>query len=544
VGWAALALIVLALLWLLASSNFMRTYEPSGESPVKQISNRLFLPGEFLRYTWGNVFGSSNAEASTMQADVPGDVVPQPIAFVPPSQHPFLSSRGSNMHCDAFMSDTYAAAGPVGPELTVTSRTQGFGGYGTVTFDKEGRIVAVYSNGRGFQLELMDPITLEEFASHPLPGRPWYWLLQGILPWKYIGAGMYFFLDHEDRAVVPTTRNTIQVVETPEDASDGFRLVREYDLSDHVVPMRWPHLDSVAWVLPDWGGDYYWYATTGGIVGTVHIETGEVQKVSLDSEIIENSYAVAEDGVYIVSDCALYRFSQDGTGRISIDWRTEYDRGPAAKPGHITRGSGTSVSLMGDERGLVAITDNAEPRVHLLFVRRADGEIVAEEPLFEEGRSGTDISAACFEHADESGAGTGRYTVLVENNWGHHRFPISHPEPGLARVDLIRNEDGSYTAETIWTSPVRGINVFKISLGSGLVYTYWRDESERVGTWYLHAVDFETGEVAFRQKTGTGQGFNNWAGALFLHPDGGVVYTTTIFGLVRMADPGPSPSGE
>jgi len=199
---------------------------------------------------------------------------------------------------------------------------------------------------------------------------------------------------------------------------------------------------------------------------------------------------------------------------------------------------------MGDERGLVAITDNAEPRVHLLFVRRADGEIVAEEPLFEEGRSGTDISAACFEHADESGAGTGRYTVLVENNWGHHRFPISHPEPGLARVDLIRNEDGSYTAETIWTSPVRGINVFKISLGSGLVYTYWRDESERVSTWYLHAVDFETGEVAFRQKTGTGQGFNNWAGALFLHPDGGVVYTTTIFGLVRMADPGPSPSGE
>ncbi|MBK7978347.1 MAG: hypothetical protein IPK07_35590 [Deltaproteobacteria bacterium] len=30
--------------------------------------------------------------------------------------------------------------------------------------------------------------------------------------WKYIGAGMYFYLDDRDRAVVPTTENTIEVV--------------------------------------------------------------------------------------------------------------------------------------------------------------------------------------------------------------------------------------------------------------------------------------------------------------------------------------------
>ena len=36
-----------------------------------------------------------------------------------------------------------------------------------------------------------------------------------------------------------------------------FTLVREYDLSDYVVPMAWPKEDSVAWVLPEWSGDYY-----------------------------------------------------------------------------------------------------------------------------------------------------------------------------------------------------------------------------------------------------------------------------------------------
>ena len=39
-----------------------------------------------------------------------------------------------------------------------------------------------------------------------------------------------------------------------------------------------------------------------------------------------------------------------------------------------------------------------------------------------------------------------------------------------------------------------------------------------------------------RVHTGSGQGFNNWAGALFLHPRGGVAYTTTIFGLVMWRD--------
>ena len=300
---------------------------------------------------------------------------PAPIPHVPIPDHPFMAaSAGNNMHCDAYMSDTYQASGPLGLEPQVSSRTQGFGGYGTVTFDREGRIVALHSNGRSFQLELMDPYTLEELAAYDLPPRSGRWIWQGTPPWEYLGAGMYFYLDEQGRAVIPTTDNTIRLVQVPDMRErTTFELVREYDLQSHVVPLSWPDQDSAAWILPDWDGTVYWYATTGGMVGTIDIGTGSVRTMRLEGEIIENSFAVGEDGVYILSDYALYRLHHDDDGAIVVDWRTVYDRGPGQKPGHITRGSGTSVTLVGNLDGLAVITDNAEPRIHILFVRRSDG---------------------------------------------------------------------------------------------------------------------------------------------------------------------------
>ena len=535
--------ILLVMILFSTSANFAGVDGSRDDMPVAQISHWVLSPGEYFRIAWNSLFHRDEEIAPECEDFIrfhPVDLS-TPIAHVEIPQHPFMAANlGNNMHCDSYISDAYEASGPLGLNSEVSSRTQGFGGYGTITFDRSGRLVAVYSNGRGFQLELMDPYSLEELASYDLPSRPWYWLLQGIMPWQYIGAGMYFFLDDQDRAIVPTTKNTIQVIQTPDPETGGsFELIREYNLDDYVVPMRWPHRDSVAWVLPDWGGEVYWYATTEGVVGTVEVASGEVQTLRLDDEIIENSFAVAEDGTFILSDRALYRFSLSDSGDIVVDWRVAYNRGPKKKPGHITRGSGTSVTLMGGLDGLVALTDNAEPRIHLQFVRRSDGNLVCSIPLFEEGKSGTDISVAGFEHANEDGKGTGVYSVIVENNWGHHTFPRSRPEPGLTRVNVIRHDDATYACEEIWTSGEKGIGVFKLSLGNGLAYMYWRSESCPITSWYLTAIDFATGDTVFKKLVGTGLGYNNWAGALFLHPDGGIAYSTTIFGLVMIRDEEP-----
>jgi len=512
-------ILILGAVLLLASGivlYFSHSFGDGSQQPIPNSPLYRFIAAEdrFLRY--------------------PSSHQPVHIPHVPVPQHPYMASRGgNNMHNDAYMSDTYEASGPIDASTRIHSRTQGFGGYGTVAFDQQGRIVGVYSNGRNFQLEWMDPYSLEEISSYDLPSRPWYFFLQGVMPWEYIGAGMYFYLDEQNRAVVPTTLNTIQVVKAPTDEQGYFKLEKVYDLSDYVVPMSWPKKDSVAWVLPDWNGEYYWYATTAGIIGTVAMDDGKVKTMRLGNEIIENSFAVGEDGVYILSDYALYRFEQDGDGIIKSGWRTIYDRGTHSKPGHITRGSGTSVTLLGD---LIAVTDNAEPRVHLLLVRRYNGEVVCQVPIFEENKSGTDITAIGFERTDSDGARAGQYSIIVENNWGHNNFPIARPVGGITRIDAVRQPDGSYHCQEVWTSYETNIGVFKLSLGNGLLYLYFRGANPLITSWYFTALDFATGETVFKQLAGTGIGYNNWAGAIFLHPDGGVAYSTTIFGLVTMQE--------
>ena len=461
----------------------------------------------------------------------------KPVAHVPVAQHPFMAKNpGSNMHCDAYISDTYEASGPLGLNPQVISTTKGFGGYGTITFDSAGRLVGVYSNGRKFKIEFMDPDTFEEFASYNLPPRPVEFFFRGIRPWEYLGAGMYFYLDNQDRAVVPTTRNTVQVVQAPGPESRGqFELVREYDLSQYLVPNK--H-DSPAFVLPEWSGKYYWYASTEGMVGTINVESGEVRTMRLEGELVENSFAVGEDGVFIISDQAMYRFSSYDSGNVVVDWRTEYSKASERKAGHISVGSGSSTTLAGKSDGLVIITDNADPRINLLFIKRSDGTLVGSVPLFEDHKSGTDLTAIGLEHADANGNGTGAYSAIVENNWGPHTFPFSRPEPGLTRVDATRNADGSYTCKEVWASKEKSIGGFRLSLGNGLVYQYGKEGSLLNTRWYLVAIDFATGETVYKALVGTGIGYNNWQGSLFLHPDG-MAYSTTIFGAVMIRDEAP-----
>jgi len=541
-GWGAAALAVAALLagagaW--SAASVCREQQPERSGSLEPIAQCLLLPNEGFALWW-STWSNGGGQVEPQYGDFTrfrSAATATPIEHVAIPNHPFMAAGGNNMHNDAYVSDAYAARGPLGIDPQIVTRTQGFGGYGTIAFDRSGRIVAVYSNGRGFQIELMDPDTLKELASYDLPARPWYFPLKGVLPWKYIGAGMYFYLDDQDRAVVPTTLNTIEVVQTPAPGSgSSFEWVRSYDLSQHVVPTPWPRQDSVAWVLPEWSGERYWFATLEGMVGSVEIESGEVRKHRLTGEIIENSFAVGEEGIFIISDRALYRFNLAADGSVVADWRAPYDRGPAMKPGHITRGSGSSVSLAGGLDGLVIITDNAEPRIHVQSFLRSDGTRVCSVPVFPTGKSGTDLSVSAFEHADETGSGRGLYSILVENNWGHHSFPRPQAVPGLTRVDARRREGGGFDCEEVWASDEKSIGVVKLSLGSGLAYMYLADDSETATGWYFTAIDFRSGETVFRKHTGVGHGYNNWQGALFLHPTSGAAYTTTIFGLVMMRD--------
>jgi hypothetical protein len=444
----------------------------------------------------------------------PAQPHPVPAPVVP--RHPYMAPNGdSNLHDDAYATDTYDRAGPLGHDMKVSS-TFLASECASVTFDSAGRLVAVCVGVQNPTLVMLEPRTLDLLALYPLPPR------QGGLgdPFTEFSGGGYFYLDHRDRAVVPTTDRHIRVVRETT-APLGFERVRDYDLNPVLG-----HDDAIVSALPDFSGRI-WFVSREGVVGHVDPASGSVNVHRLGNERITDSFAVDErGGVYVVSNRALYRFGAQTNGAVQTVWRREYPNTFTQKPGQVSDGSGTTPSLMGGR--YVAITDNADP-MNVTVYRRGesvDGDrVVCREPVFRRGRSATDNSLIV----------TGR-SIVVENNFGY-TGPASTTrgsvtEPGLARVDLDGDGAGCHT---VWRSDVTSPTaVPKLSLDNGLVYAYTktRDEDD---PWYLTAVDFHTGETAYKRLAGFGLGYNNNYAPITIGPDA-TAYVGALGGLVALHD--------
>jgi len=431
-------------------------------------------------------------------------------------QHPFMApNEDSNIHNDAYQTDAYDRSGPLGRNMQVNS-TFHVAECASVTFDSQGRIVTICVGLEGPRLVMMDPVTLETLAFHPLPPRSGAGTGTGIFT-DFSGGG-YFYLDHEERAVVPTNSRQILVIGFN---GTAFEIVDTYDLSG-VVPVG----ENLVSVLPDWNGDY-WFITTKGIVGTVQRDTGVVATHTFDGEINANSFAVDDSGgVYIVSDHAFYRFDADEDGAPKVTWRAAYDRGTRHKTGQASQGSGTTPTVIGDD--YVAITDNADPFMNVLVYDRGGkdaGELICKEPVFAPEEGNTDQSLIAVGNS-----------IITENNYGYGG-PTSTMEgatttPGLTRIDFSRGG-----CRTVWESMEIAPSVVpKVSLANGLIYTYTKPANEDgVDPWYLTAIDFRTGETVYKKLAGTGLGFNNNYAPVTLGPDG-AAYVGVLGGLVRLAD--------
>src|SRR6266702_724424 len=248
--------------------------------------------------------------------------------------------------------------------------------------------------------------------------------------------------DSAGRAVIPTNSHQIWVVgQTTTALGPAFELVRVYDLATVVEPT-----EGIISCLPDWSG-LLWFVTVNALVGTVDPASGAVQTMRLAGEAIGNSFAADETGgVFIVSDHAMYRFDAGAMREPVVTWREEYDRGVRLKPGQTNFGSGTTPTLMGTP--WVAITDNADPQMHVVVYWRAANiaghRLLCAVPFFLHGTAATENSLI----------GTGD-SLLVENNYGY-TGPASvmngaTTEPGITRIDV--HADGDCRAR--WTSSER-----------------------------------------------------------------------------------------
>jgi hypothetical protein len=484
---------------------------------------------------------------------------PHPVeggTVVPP--HPFMAPNGrNNIHDDAYMTDTYLFSGPLGDGAETSSLF--FRECASVMFDSHGRIVTICVGLDRPVLALLDPHTLQTLAALPLPPRS----LQSLEnAFSDFSGGGYFFLDHQDRAVLPTAdRHVLEVAITD---GPGFAITRDYDLSGQVASG-----DGIISVLPDWSGRL-WFVTRSGQLGTIDRASGAVHSRAL-GEGISNSFAVDETGgVFIVSDRALYRFDAGTRGEPEVSWRTVYASSGVRKPGQSDAGSGTTPTLMG--QGWVAIADNADPMQVVVYRRgkrlrptkakqrkrlRALESAQKRRALKRKWRRRRRLicSQAVFApHAgatDQSLIATKR-SMIAENNYGYSGINATMngrvTQRGLARVDVVRKKrkrkgggvkrkrgrvKRGFRCTTRWTSNERAPSVVpKLSLANGLVYTYTKPErADDLDAWYLTTLDFRSGETVYRRLAGSGFGYNNNYAPVTIGPDG-TAYVGVLGGLV------------
>ncbi len=443
-----------------------------------------------------------------------------PLPHEPIGQNPFLSPNGTNsMHNDAYASDAYEVSGPVGKDLTVRSATYGVSECATMAFDSRGRIVGLCGGLEGFKLRLIDPTTLRTIGSDLMTSSRNLLTLQN--PFSDICGGTYFSLSNDDVAYVLTTSKQVWKVKVNE---TGFTKIGSYDASAAV-----PEGDCMVATLPDWSGNIF-FATQQGRVGVIDPVTGTVKSMQFPAgEGVFNSLAGDETGaIYLVTTHRLAAVEVGPTGAPVVRWSEVYDRGSRTKPGQLSQGSGTTPTLIGQD--LVAITDNADPQMNVIFYRRSgnDGDReICKVPVFASGASDTENSLVY----------AGGHSVIVENNYGYAGVQSTllgaTSTPGVAKVTL--NDNG--TCQVDWTNPVVApSSVPKVSLGNGLVYVYAKPKSFFLDdSWYFTAIDVRTGATKWMQRTGNGIQWNNHYASIYLGPDG-AAYMPTLAGLIRFKD--------
>ena len=423
-------------------------------------------------------------------------------------QDPRLAPVGtSSARGDAWSTGTSPWAGPLGESPRVDSSWFGLEECSSLAVESHGRLVGLCGDLHGPALHVIDPDSMNPVATKELPQRS-----EGARPFPDLCAGASFHLDDRDRAVVATTDRRVLVVATSDaDGDPDLTTDASFDLSDRV-----PEDDCLVAVAADWGGEIWW-ATREGRVGSIDPSSGRVRVLDLGEEVT-SSLAVDRDGAYVVTGHALYRLHLGASGLPAVRWRTAY--APGQESG---RGSGTAPTLL--PGGLVAIADNAEPRLHVVFYRTGTGDEVCRSSVFGDGDGATGSALASV--------GSG---VVVENNHGY-AGPLSTvlgltSDGGIARVDVV---DGRCTVR--WTSPeVAPSAAPTVSLANGLVYTVTKPHSWwGADAWYLTALDARTGRTVFKVRTGLGSLRNPHHSAVALTRDGSA-YVAGLGGLVRVRD--------
>lgn len=406
----------------------------------------------------------------------------------PAAAHPIATEAPQNPHRAAGVPAT--RPGPLGLQPEVDTAWLGAQRCGDLAPTASGVLVARCVDGPTSLLRLVDPETRRVTATRRL----------GEVDDDAACASDAFYVDDRDRAVVAAER-TVSAYRTT--GSDLDR-ADTWDLKPWI-----PFGDCVVGIAPDWAG-LLWWVSRDGLVGTIEPASGRTAVLDL-AEPVRHGLAVDEGGAYVVSDAALVRLAAGADGTPEVRWRTD------------NADSGSAPVLL--DGGAVAVTDEQDEQLGVVFLARDTGAALCRQPVFEKGAGATDSTLASL--------GRG---VVVANNHGYSS-PRSTllgftSDPGIARVDL--GEGGCvvrWTSEAV--SPSSGATA---SWPTGLVYAWTKRPSlAGVSAWYLTALDAASGRAMWSVRTGTGMMAGSDGSRITLDADGSA-WLGTLAGLVRVRD--------
>src|SRR5690348_2769306 len=111
-----------------------------------------------------------DASSLTVYSGAPATA--EPLQASEPPRHPFMApNEVSNLHDDAYQTDTYRTLGPLGRDVLKQDTFQEIGECGSITFDGQGRLVTVCVSLSGPTLAMFDARTLDRLATFALPPR-------------------------------------------------------------------------------------------------------------------------------------------------------------------------------------------------------------------------------------------------------------------------------------------------------------------------------------------------------------------------------------
>ena len=310
---------------------------------------------------------------------------PQPVRAPSVPRHPFMAANGrSNVHNDAYQTDTYRNQGPLGRATRTFSQffggPIGLGSCGiTIAFDRRGRLVTTCVTAASVVPAPDEPADARHDRPDPAarPRDP---------------ARADALRGHRRRLLLPRPQGPRGGVDRPPDPRPSLSTNGKWRRVKTLRPERGAPRRRAAQLGP------------AGLGGAALVRVAQPRHrgrhrseaaaaCSARAARARPSATRSRSTTPAASSWSPTGRSTASTpargGRPKVSWRVPYDNVGIKKPGQFDAGSGTTPTLMG--RRYLSITDNADPMQVVVMrrerrLRRGVRRLVCEQPVFEQGR--------------------------------------------------------------------------------------------------------------------------------------------------------------